>query len=48
MANLDQFEFNFPNLFTETILNSLALTFGIQMTNKFLPPPHSNVLKILI
>jgi hypothetical protein len=46
MAYLDQFAFNFPNLFTETILNSLALTFGIQRTNNSLSLPHSNVSKL--
>jgi hypothetical protein len=46
MAYLDQFAFNFPNLFTEKIRNSLALTFGIQMTNNGLSLPHSTVSKI--
>jgi hypothetical protein len=48
MAYLEQFAFNFPNLFTETILNTLALLFGIQMKNKSVPAPHSNVSKISI
>jgi hypothetical protein len=48
MVYLDEFGFDFQNLFTETILNTLALLFGIQMTNKSLPGPHSNVSKISI
>jgi hypothetical protein len=46
MAYLDQFAFNFPYLFNEKILNSLALTFGIQLTKNSLSLPHSNVSKI--
>jgi hypothetical protein len=46
MAYLDQFGFDFQNLFTETILNNLALTFKIQMTNNSLSLPHSNVSNI--
>jgi hypothetical protein len=48
MAYINQFEFDFPNLFTAKILNSLASTFVIQMTNNTLPPSHSNVSKIFI